>query len=51
MVGRFLDRRDDYRIVEEQRLLPCNYEAEGGADSFFIALLTRTGAPPSDNRG
>ena len=47
----FLDRRDDYRIEEEHRLLPGRYEAEGGADSFFIALLTRTGAAPSDNRG
>jgi 16S rRNA (cytosine967-C5)-methyltransferase len=47
----FLDRRDDYAILEEHRLLPGRYEAEGGADSFFIALLTRTGAAPSDNRG
>jgi len=51
VVGAFLDRRDDYRIEEEQRLLPGRYEAEGGADSFFIASLTRLGSPPSDNRG
>jgi 16S rRNA (cytosine967-C5)-methyltransferase len=50
-VAAFLDRRDDYAILEEQRLLPGLYEAEGGADSFFIALLTRTGAAPSDSRG
>jgi 16S rRNA (cytosine967-C5)-methyltransferase len=51
VLAAFLDRRDDYRIEEEHRLLPGRYEAEGGADSFFIALLTRTGAPPSDNGG
>jgi 16S rRNA (cytosine967-C5)-methyltransferase len=43
VVGAFLDARDDYEIVEEQRLLPGRFEAEGGADSFFIALLTRIG--------
>jgi 16S rRNA (cytosine967-C5)-methyltransferase len=47
----FLERRDDYAILEEQRLLPGLYESEGGADSFFIALLTRVGPQPSDNRG
>jgi 16S rRNA (cytosine967-C5)-methyltransferase len=40
----FLDKRDDYRIEEEHRLLPGRFEAEGGADSFFIALLTRIGS-------
>ncbi len=43
VVGAFLDRRDDYAIEEEHRLLPGRFEAEGGADSFFIARLTRTG--------
>ena len=47
VVGGFLDRRDDYAILEEQRLLPGLHEAEGGADSFFIALLTRLGPPAS----
>jgi 16S rRNA (cytosine967-C5)-methyltransferase len=37
----FLDRRQDYAIEEEQRLLPGLYEAEGGADSFYIARFTR----------
>jgi len=40
----FLERRDDYRIEAEHRLLPGRFEAEGGADSFFIALLTRIGS-------
>ena len=43
VVAAFLDRRDDYRLDEEHRLLPGRFEAEGGADSFFIARLTRTG--------
>ena len=43
VVGAFLDRRDDYALLEEHRLLPGRYEAQGGADSFFIALLTRIG--------
>jgi 16S rRNA (cytosine967-C5)-methyltransferase len=51
VLAAFLDRRDDYVIEEEQRLLPGLYEAEGGADSFFIALLTRVGSPGPDNRG
>lgn len=51
VVGAFLDRRDDYRIREEHRLLPGLYEAEGGADGFFIALLTRVGSSPFDNGG
>jgi 16S rRNA (cytosine967-C5)-methyltransferase len=51
VVGAFLDRRDDYAILEERRLLPGLDEAEGGADSFFIALLTRIGARTADNRG
>jgi 16S rRNA (cytosine967-C5)-methyltransferase len=51
VLGAFLERRDDYRLDEEHRLLPGRFEAEGGADSFFIALLTRLGSPPSDNRG
>ncbi|HTU09303.1 MAG TPA: RsmB/NOP family class I SAM-dependent RNA methyltransferase [Allosphingosinicella sp.] len=44
VLAAFIDRRDDYRIEEEHRLLPGRYEAEGGADSFFIALLTRAGS-------
>ncbi len=51
VVGAFLDRRDDYAIEEERRLLPGRYEEDGGADGFFIALLTRTGPAASDNRG
>jgi len=51
VVGAFLEQRDDYRIEEEHRLLPGRFEAEGGADSFFIALLTRLGSPPADSRG
>ena len=37
----FLDQRPDYELAEEQRILPGRYEAEGGADSFFIARFTR----------
>ena len=51
VVGAFLDHRDDYAIAEEHRLLPGRLEAEGGADSFFIALLTRAGPQALDNRG
>ena len=51
VVGAFLERRDDYAIEEEHRLLPGRYEAEGGADSFFIASLTRLGSHAADNRG
>jgi 16S rRNA (cytosine967-C5)-methyltransferase len=40
----FLEARDDYRLEEEQRLLPGLHEAEGGADSFFIARFTRKSA-------
>jgi 16S rRNA (cytosine967-C5)-methyltransferase len=51
VVGAFLEQRDDFAIAEEHRLLPGRFEAEGGADSFFIALLTRAGPQPLDNRG
>lgn len=37
----FLDDRSDYALEEEHRLLPGRYEAEGGADSFYIARFTR----------
>jgi 16S rRNA (cytosine967-C5)-methyltransferase len=37
----FLEQRPDYELEEEQRILPGLYEAEGGADSFFIARFTR----------
>ena len=40
----FLEQRSDYAIEEERRLLPGLHEAEGGADSFFIARFTRLGA-------
>jgi len=51
VVGAFLEQRDDYAIEAEHRLLPGRYEAEGGADSFFIASLTRLGSQAADNRG
>jgi 16S rRNA (cytosine967-C5)-methyltransferase len=41
----FLSARGDYRLEEQERILPGAYEAEGGADSFFIARFTR------NNRG
>ena len=47
VVGAFLRRRDDYRIEEEHRLLPSRHADEGGADSFFIARLTRAGPQTS----
>ena len=37
----FLDRRDDYAQEERRRILPGAHEAEGGADSFFIARFVR----------
>jgi 16S rRNA (cytosine967-C5)-methyltransferase len=41
----FLSARGDFRMEEQQRILPGAYEAEGGADSFFIAHFIR------NNRG
>ncbi|HYJ51965.1 MAG TPA: RsmB/NOP family class I SAM-dependent RNA methyltransferase [Allosphingosinicella sp.] len=41
VAGTFLEQRDDYAIEEEHRLLPGLHEAEGGADSFYIARFTR----------
>jgi 16S rRNA (cytosine967-C5)-methyltransferase len=41
IVEGFLAARGDYRMEEQQRLLPGVYEAEGGADSFFIARFIR----------
>jgi 16S rRNA (cytosine967-C5)-methyltransferase len=43
----FLAARGDYRLEERQRILPGANEAEGGADSFFIARFVRNkpGAP------
>jgi 16S rRNA (cytosine967-C5)-methyltransferase len=41
VAANFLDRRPDYSIEEEHRLLPGIYEAEGGADSFYIARFSR----------
>jgi 16S rRNA (cytosine967-C5)-methyltransferase len=37
----FLASRGDYRLDERQRILPGTYEAQGGADSFFIARFSR----------
>ena len=38
----FLAGRSDYSQEEERRILPGWLEAEGGADSFYIARFTRT---------
>ena len=40
VVHSFAVRHPDFALDEQQRLLPGLYEAEGGADSFFIARLT-----------
>jgi 16S rRNA (cytosine967-C5)-methyltransferase len=45
VVEAFLAARDDYALEEQQRILPGAHEAEGGADSFFIARFIR------NNRG
>jgi 16S rRNA (cytosine967-C5)-methyltransferase len=37
----FLSRHGDYRLEERQRILPGAWEAQGGADSFFIACFVR----------
>ena len=37
----FLSRRADCTLAEQQRILPGAWEAEGGADSFFIARFVR----------
>jgi 16S rRNA (cytosine967-C5)-methyltransferase len=37
----FLSRHGDYRRAEQRRILPGAYEAEGGADSFYIARFIR----------
>jgi 16S rRNA (cytosine967-C5)-methyltransferase len=44
VVEAFLAARDDYRMEEQQRILPGAHEDVGGADSFFIARLTRMNA-------
>lgn len=41
VVDAFLAARDDYRMEEQQRILPGAHEDIGGADSFFIARLAR----------
>jgi 16S rRNA (cytosine967-C5)-methyltransferase len=41
VVEHFLATREDYALEEQQRILPGAHEAEGGADSFFIARLVR----------
>lgn len=40
----FLASRADFRLEDERRLLPGDYEKEGGADSFYIARFIRAGA-------
>ena len=37
----FLDARSDYALEEERRLLPGWLEAQGGADSFYMARFAR----------
>jgi len=37
----FLAHHRDYALAEQQRILPGAWEAEGGADSFFIARFVR----------
>jgi len=37
----FIAGRSDFVLEERQRILPGAYEAEGGADSFFIARFVR----------
>ncbi|HMG46938.1 MAG TPA: transcription antitermination factor NusB [Allosphingosinicella sp.] len=37
----FLSSHGDYRLEERQRILPGAWEAQGGADSFFIARFVR----------
>jgi 16S rRNA (cytosine967-C5)-methyltransferase len=44
IVEAFLAARGDYRMEEQQRILPGAHEDVGGADSFFIARLTRMNA-------
>jgi 16S rRNA (cytosine967-C5)-methyltransferase len=41
VVGTFLEANPGFRKQEERRLLPGLFEAEGGADSFYIARLIR----------
>jgi 16S rRNA (cytosine967-C5)-methyltransferase len=41
VVEAFLAARTDYRMEEQQRILPGAHEEAGGADSFFIARLVR----------
>ena len=45
VVEGFLNVRKDILLEEQQRILPGAHEAQGGADSFFIARFTR------NNRG
>ena len=37
----FQARHSNYELVERERVLPGLYEAEGGADAFFIARFVR----------
>jgi 16S rRNA (cytosine967-C5)-methyltransferase len=37
----FLSGHGDYRLEDEMRILPGAYEAQGGADSFYIARFSR----------
>jgi 16S rRNA (cytosine967-C5)-methyltransferase len=47
----FLAARGDYRLEERQRILPGANEAEGGADSFFIARFVRINEGPPEISG
>jgi 16S rRNA (cytosine967-C5)-methyltransferase len=45
VIEAFLNAREDFRLEEQRRILPGAHEAQGGADSFFIARFVR------NNRG
>jgi 16S rRNA (cytosine967-C5)-methyltransferase len=45
VIEAFLAASEDYRLEEQQRILPGAFEEAGGADSFYIARFTR------NNRG
>jgi 16S rRNA (cytosine967-C5)-methyltransferase len=41
VLSAFLALRPDFTVADERRILPGAWEAEGGADGFFIARLVR----------
>jgi 16S rRNA (cytosine967-C5)-methyltransferase len=45
VIEAFLNACEDFRLEEQRRILPGAHEAQGGADSFFIARFVR------NNRG